>query len=283
MMRMLLDLAGEVPGVTKTRYNVRANDGFQVPLFAFRKASHQGENGNALQPAVLNIHGGGMILGDTGTFEPATKANVAATGIPHFSPDYRLAPEDRHPTPVEDCYAALIWLHSEAENLGIDKSRIAVAGVSAGGGLAAAVALMARDRGLKPPLAKQILLEPMLDDRNVDEDPDLAPFITWSWDDNSTGWTALLGDELGTSQVSAYAAPARAEDLSGLPSTYIDVGNLDIFAKEGELYAQKLKEAGVKVEWHLHPGVPHAFELSGHGSEILRKATKYRQAALLSF
>ncbi|KAF2023182.1 alpha/beta hydrolase [Setomelanomma holmii] len=279
--RKLLDLGGDVPGITKTQLDIRTDDGFQIPIFAYRRADQQGFAG--LQPAVLSIHGGGMILGDTETFEPSTKADVATTGVAHFSPDYRLAAEAPHPTPVEDCYAALVWLHSEAENLGIDKSRIAVSGLSAGGGLAAAVALLARDRGLYPPLAKQILLEPMLDDRTTEEDHELAPFVTWSWDDNWTGWNALLGGGLGGNKVSPYAAPARTEDLIGLPPTYIDVGNLDIFAKEDELYAKGLADAGVKVEWHLHQGVPHGFELRAHGSEILQRAMKHRQAAIKSF
>jgi len=282
LLKKLLELGGDVPDdITNTRYNVQAGDGFQVPVFAYRKANDQNEE--ALQPAVLSIHGGGMIFGQADSFEYLIKADVAATGVPHFSVDYRLAPEVRHPTPVEDCYAALLWLHSEAKTLGIDKSRIAVTGPSAGGGLAAAVALLARDRGLDPPLAKQILCEPMLDDRTTEEDAELAPFVGWSWDDNWTGWNALLGAEPGASNVSAYAAPARAEDLSGLPSTYIDVSNLDIFAKEDQLYAQRLKDAGVDVEWHLYHGVPHGFEILGPGSEVLRKATENRQAALRSF
>jgi acetyl esterase/lipase len=279
--RKLLDLGGETVDVTKTRFDVMTDDGYQMPLFAYRRANN--EDGTTLRPAVLSIHGGGMILGDTETFEPSTKADVAVTGVTHFSPDYRLAPEARYPIPAEDCYAALKWLHAEAEALGIDKSRIAVAGLSAGGGLAAAVALMARDRGLNPPLAKQILLEPMLDDRTTEEDPELAPFITWSWDDNWTGWNALLGSEPGMGKVSAYAAPARAQDLNGLPSTYIDVGDLDIFAREDEEYAEKLRDAGVAVEWHLYQGVPHGFELRAHGSKVLQRATRNRQAALRSF
>ncbi|KAE9963530.1 hypothetical protein BLS_009199 [Venturia inaequalis] len=162
--------------------------------------------------------------------------------------DYRLAPEVRHPTPIEDCYAVLLWLHSNAKNLGVDNSRIAVVGLSAGGGLAAALSLMARDRGLHPPIAKQILLTPMLDDRNTETDAELLPFTTWTWDDNWTGWNALLDGMAGSSGVSAYAAPARAEDLKGLPPTYVDMGSLDIFAKEAEAFVERLKEAGVDVE-----------------------------------
>lgn len=199
------------------------------------------------------------------------------------SRDYRLAPEAPHPTPVEDCYAALLWLTSNAKELGIDNSRIAVMGVSAGGGLAAGVTLIARDRGLQPPLAKQILVYPMLDDRNTEPVKDLEPFLTWSYDDNWTGWNALLGDQFGSSDVSPYAAPSRVEDYQGLPEAYIDVGTLDIFAVENERYAEGLKKAGGKVEWHLYPGVPHAFEFHGRQAKITKTAQSYRHAAMQSF
>ncbi len=176
-----------------------------------------------------------------------------------------------------------MWLHSQAGELGIDRARIVVAGLSAGGGLAAGVSLMAHDRGLNPPIAKQILLCPMLDDRNTtatDADSSLAPFVTWSWDDSWTGWNALLGENAGSSSVSPYAAPARAENLQGLPPTYIDVGTLDIFAQEDEQYASRLRESGVQVEWHLYQGVPHGFEFRGRQSKIVARAHENRRAAI---
>lgn len=198
----------------------------------------------------------------------------------HSPSEYRLAPEYRHPTPVEDCYAALVWLSSHAEELGIDPTRIGVAGLSAGGGLAAGVALLARDRGLHPPIAKQILLCPMLDDRNTVTDQALMPVVTWSWDDNWTGWNALLGDDLGGSSVSQYAAPSRAEDLRDLPATFIDVGSLDIFLEENKAYAEKLKGAGVEVEYHLYNGVPHGFEFRAEGSEVLKQTLSNRRKVI---
>lgn len=200
-----------------------------------------------------------------------------------MSSQYRLAPENRHPTPVEDCYGALIWLSTHAQEVGIDPARVGIAGLSAGGGLAAGVALLARDRGLYPPVAKQILLCPMLDDRNIVTDLNLLPLMTWSWDDNWTGWNALLGSEPGSNMVSPYAAPARAVDLKGLPSTYIDVGSLDIFADENRMYVERLRTAGVEVEWHLYDGVPHGFELRGVGSRVVKQAHSNRRAALRSF
>jgi acetyl esterase/lipase len=139
---------------------------------------------------------------------------------------------------------------------------------------------MARDRGLYPPVAKQILLCPMLDDRNLEADPALEPFIFWTWDDNWTGWNALLQGQAGSKSVSAYAAPARAENLDGLPPTYIDVGTLDIFAKEDEDFASRLREAGVQVEWHLYQGVPHGFEFQGRQSKMHQRALSNRRGAI---
>ena len=155
-------------------------------------------------------------------------------------------------------------------------------GLSAGGGIAAGVAILARDRELSPPLVKQILLEPMLDDRNTTTNHDLLPLISWSWDDNWTGWNALLGDDMGSTQVSQYAAPARLRDATGLAPAYIDLGSLDVFAEEAQLYVEKLKQANVLVEWHIYEGVPHGFELRGTGSQILNTALKNRRAAMQS-
>ncbi|KAF2709145.1 alpha/beta hydrolase [Pleomassaria siparia CBS 279.74] len=281
--KAVLALDAEVTNVTRTAYMAKADDGYEVPVLAYQVK--QDRDHATLEPAVLYLHGGGMMFGSAELFEPITKSDVAATGVAHFSVNYRVAPEAPHPTPVEDCYAALLWLHSQGKALGIDNSRIAVAGLSAGGGLAAAVCLLARDRGLidNPPIAKQVLLEPMLDDRNIEPgDEALAPFATWTWDDNWTGWNALLENRAGLGDISAYAAPARARNLEELPPTYIDVGTLDIFAKEDEDYALRLKNAGVEVEWHLYQGVPHGFELRGRQSVIVKQAYKNRRAAVQS-
>jgi len=283
--------------IERKEHKVLGHNQEELTLYEYRKKNAQK---SLLEPAVLYIHGGGMILGSCELFEPVSKADVATTGVRHFSmyllplvlvhvlslilllSEYRLAPEFRHPTPVEDCYGALVWLSSNAEELGINPARIAVAGLSAGGGLAAGVALLARDRKLYPPIAKQILLSPMLDDRNTVTDEHLLPCITWSWDDNWTGWNALLGDEPGGSSVSQYAAPVRAVDLQGLPATYIEVGSVDIFADEGRAFADRLGAAGVDVEWHLYEGVPHGFEFRGAGSSILKQALSNKYAAIRS-
>jgi acetyl esterase/lipase len=193
--------------------------------------------------------------------------------------DYRLAPEHPHPTPVEDCYTGLCWLADHVDELSVDPARIGVMGDSAGGGLAAAAALLARDRG-GPHLATQILVYPMLDDRNTTPDPEIAPFAVWSYDDNTTGWGALLGDAIGGPDVPAYAAPARATDLSGLPACYIEVGQLDIFRDEDLAYAERLSRAGVTVEFHLRPGVPHEFDTYAHASDVARRSGADRLRAL---
>jgi acetyl esterase/lipase len=196
--------------------------------------------------------------------------------------DYRIAPEHPHPTPVEDCDAALRWLAANAAALGVDPARIGVMGDSAGGGLAAGVCLLARDRG-DPPVAQQLLIYPMLDDRIHTPDTRLLPFLTWTYDDNVTGWAALLGDNAGADAVPPYAAPARATGLTGLPATYIDVGDLDIFRDEDIAYARRLSDAGVPTELHLHPGCPHAFEILARGADVSRRAIGDRIRRLRTF
>jgi acetyl esterase/lipase len=177
------------------------------------------------------------------------------------SVEYRLAPEHPHPAPVEDCYAGLKWMVEHAVEIGVDPSRIALAGPSAGGGLAAATALVARDRG-GPPLACQILIYPMLDDRNITPSSrEFAGIPGWSREANISGWTALLGDKTGTEDVSPYAAPARASDLSNLPPTLIQVGELEVFRDECVDYALRLMQAGVSTELHVYPGAYHGWEI----------------------
>jgi acetyl esterase/lipase len=224
--------------------------------------------------AVLFLHGGGMIVGfeHLGVlYDLVVREYVAGSGVPMLTVDYRVAPEHPHPAPVEDSYAALLWLTEHAAMLGVDPDRIAVMGDSAGGGLAAAVSLLARDRN-GPSIAQQLLIYPMLDDRTTTPDPHLQPFLTWSYDDNITGWRALLGDNPRADSISPYAAPARAWDLSGLPATYLCVGDLDIFRDEDLSYARRLTDSGVPTEVHMYPGCPHAFVVFAHGAEVSRRA-----------
>lgn len=213
-------------------------------------------------PGMLWIHGGGYVIGSADMDDAKCKALVAELGCAIVSVDYRLAPEAPHPGPVEDCYAALKWLHANAAELGVDPGRLAISGESAGGGLAAGLGLLTRDRG-EVPLCFQLLVYPMIDDRTVttqNPHPYVGEYV-WTTDANRFGWAALLGQEPGSDGVSPYAAAARADDLAGLPPTYIAVGALDLFLEENLEYARRLVRAGVPTELHLYPGAIHGFPM----------------------
>jgi acetyl esterase/lipase len=266
MFDSLADTWEPVAGVEIERHTLTTEDGDALDLAWYHIPAAQSGS------AVLYLHGGGMIFGleHLGrVYDLAVREYVAASGVPMLMVDYRIAPEHPDPTPVEDCYAALRWLADNAEMLGVDPARIGVMGDSAGGGLAAGVSLLARDRE-GPAISQQLLIYPMLDDRPQTPDPELVPFLTWTYDDNVTGWAALLG--VGPDKVSPYAAPARATDLAGLPDTYIDVGDLDIFRNEDIAYARRLSDAGVPTELHLHPGCPHAFEALARKADVSQRA-----------
>ncbi len=254
-----------VEDVTVAEHHADAADGARVPMRLYTKA------GGAGGGLVVYLHGGGMIMGSVELYDPLVRFLVSGSGVSVLAVDYRLAPEHPHPTPVEDCYAAVQWAAKHAAELGYDPARIAVAGDSAGGGLAAATALLSRDRS-GPALARQILIYPMLDDRNTTAPERVPDALIWSYDDNATGWGALLGAAVGTADVSPYAAPARAEDLSGLPPTYLLVGDMDIFRDEDIAYVARLTAAGVPVEFHLVPGAPHAFDYAAPDAEITHRA-----------
>lgn len=240
------------------------------------------KNGSTPGSAVLYAHGGGMILSNVALYDGPVARYVSGTGVPFLSVEYRYAPEFRAPTPVTDCYAGLQWLVAKAAELGVDPARIAIMGDSGGGGVAASLAIYSRDNG-GPGIAKQILIYPMLDDRNTTPDPELVGFATWTYDDNATGWGALLGDAAGGPNVSPYGAAARLEDFSGLPPAYIEVGELDIFRDESLAYAQHLVAAGVSTELHLHPGAPHGFEALVPTAGISQRSAADRHRALGSF
>ncbi|WP_413471399.1 alpha/beta hydrolase [Streptomyces sp. MB09-02B] len=210
-------------------------------------------------PAVYFVHGGGMILGDNRAGIQEVLDWAEALGLVVVSVEYRLAPETRHPGPVEDCYAGLTWTAAHAAELGIDAQKIIVAGESAGGGLAAALVLLARDRG-GPAIHGQLLNAPMLDDRNDSVSArQMAGVGSWDRVSNENGWTALLGEARGGPDVPQYAAAARAEDLGGLPPTYIDVGSAETFRDEDVAYASRIWAAGGTAELHVWPGAWHGF------------------------
>jgi triacylglycerol lipase len=211
-------------------------------------------------PAIYAIHGGGYVLG---TYE-SDDARFESWCVRHrcigVAVEYRLAPETPYPGPLEDCYAGLAWTTAHAAELGIDPARIGVMGTSAGGGLAAALALLVRDRG-ELALAFQLLACPMVDDRQVTVSSQLDDLAIWSRESNGFGWRSYLGPLHGTDDVPAYAAPARATDLTGLPPALISVGGADGFRDEDITYALRLSEAGVPTELHVYPGAPHGVQL----------------------
>ena len=216
--------------------------------------------GDSVRPAIYHLHPGGMVIGDRRNDTDLFLPYVADGSALVVSVEYRLAPEHPDPAPVEDCYAGLAWTAENADTLGIDPDRLIIAGKSAGGGLAAGTALLARDRGF-PQLSHQVLLCPMLDDRfETHSSRMLDGEGVWDRNDNLFGWTALLGDRRGGPDVSPYAAPARAADLTGLPRTYIDVGSVESFRDEALTYARRLSEAGVSVDLHMYAGGFHAYD-----------------------
>ncbi|NOU88253.1 alpha/beta hydrolase fold domain-containing protein [Paenibacillus sp. LMG 31460] len=210
-------------------------------------------------PVLLWIHGGGYVLGHPNGEQSLCESFVKAANCIVISPDYRLAPEHPFPAAIEDCYAALKWIIGAAEEWNIDLSRIAIGGGSAGGGLTAALALMARDKG-GPPICFQMPLYPMIDDRNVTPSShEITDLAVWNRANNLAAWKMYLGEH-ADGDISPYAAPIRAKDLTGLPPTYTCVGQLDPFRDETIEYVARLAQTGVDVEFQLYPGCYHAFE-----------------------
>lgn len=229
-------------------------------------------------PGIYYTHGGGMILGSAEDGLDEFAPLVAEFGAVVVAPDYRLAPEHPDPAPVEDCYAGLVWTGNHTGELGIDPQRLIIAGGSAGGGLAAGTALMARDQGF-PTLSHQVLMSPMLDDRFITPSSrELDREGMWDRHDNNVGWTALLGERRGGPNVSSYAAPARATDLSGLPRTFIDCGSVETFRDEAIDYAQRLSQDGVSVDLHIWGGGFHGSDLMVLDAALTKAARATRNA-----
>ncbi|WP_240610284.1 alpha/beta hydrolase [Sphingomonas pokkalii] len=217
--------------------------------------------GTAPRPAVLHIHGGGFLVGRAPDTYAASQRLADDLDCVVVEAEYRLAPETPFPGPLEDCHAALVWLHANAARLGVHPQRIAVMGESAGGGLAAMLAIAARDRR-SVPLCCQILIYPMLDDRtgSTRAVPPFIGTIGWNAPSNRYGWSAFLGRPAGGARVPAGAVPARAETLAGLPPTFIGVGAIDLFVDEDIAYAQRLIAAGVPTDLRVVPGAYHGFD-----------------------
>ncbi|WP_435280913.1 alpha/beta hydrolase [Streptomyces koelreuteriae] len=212
------------------------------------------------RPVIYHVHGGGMVIGNNRVGVDVPLAWARALDAVVVSVEYRLAPEHPHPAPVEDVYAGLLWTAEHAAELGADPERIVVAGASAGGGLCAALALLTRDRKGPRPIG-QVLMCPMLDDRNdTPSTYQMAGLGVWDRTANETGWSALLGSRRGGPDVPAYAAPARAEDLTGLPPAFLDVGSAETFRDEVVAYASRIWQAGGVAELHVWPGGFHGFD-----------------------
>ena len=263
--RLVVASTIEIPGA----------DGITVPLAVFQPP---GSTGN--DPVILHMHGGGFITGSTTASAARNREIVADLGCAVVSVEYRLAPEHHFPAAIEDCYAALDWVARNGDKIGVDAERLVLKGESAGGGLAAALAILARDRGEHRPLF-QHLTYPMLDDRTgTRHSPHIfAGEYVWTAQNNIFGWTSLLGGKAGEPDVSPYAAAARATDLSGLPPAYIMTGALDLFLEEDVDYARRLACSGVPVELHVFPGAFHGFDLAPD-AQVAKTARGIGRAAL---
>ena len=231
----------------------------------------------APRPAILHTHGGGFLYMHPKDIVFMLQETAAALDCVIVSVDYRLAPETQFPGSVEDNYTGLKWLHAHAGELGADPARIALMGESAGGGHAAMLAIAARDRG-EVPVIYQALTYPMLDDRTGSSravPPHIGAFL-WRAAENKFGWACFLGVPAGSQTVPYGAVPARVEDLSGLPPTFIAVGSIDLFVEEDIEYARRLNNAGVPVELHVYPGCVHAFDALPTDSAARFKAALYK-------
>ena len=267
----LLSLIPKVSGVAHETHQIQSFDGHTIAVHRYYK-----EGVEKSTPALVHAHGGGTIMGTTDMFDPYLRGFALKSGVQIFTVDYRLAPENPFPTPVEDVYAGLAWVSQHAADFSVDPARIGIMGESAGGNLAAAAALIARDRALSPPLAKQILVYPMLDDRNTQPYPALEGLVMWTTEQTVTAWTAYLGKDFGTDRVTEYAAPARAKSVNGLPPTYLEIGNLDIFLGETLQYASRISQANIDVELHVYPSLPHGYDIFAPLSAPAKRAVEER-------
>ena len=233
------------------------------------------------RPAILHTHGGGYVLGSAKIDIRNLQEIAQALDCAVVTVDYRLAPETRWQGSLEDNYAGLKWLYANAAELGVDRSRIAVMGESAGGGHAALLAIAARDRG-EVPLAAQVLVYPMLDDRTGSsrQVPAHIGALVWTAEANRFGWRSFLGQAPGGSAVPAVAVPARVGNLAGLPPTFIGTGSIDLFVDEDIDYARRLVDAGVPTELVVVPGAFHGFDVIAADTSISKQFTAAKLNAL---
>ena len=273
------DITADVLAPLRTRFEMPVSDLVertdrevpgdpQVPVRV-----HRAKDAEGVLPGLYSIHGGGYVIGTNLMDDTMLDDMCPKLGVVGVSVDYGLAPETPYPGPLEDCYRGLLWAHEHATELGIDPDCIGVMGVSAGGGLAAALCLLARDRG-EVPVAFQLLDQPMLDDRQATASSRQDDLAVWSKASNTFGWRAYLGDLYGADDVPATAAPARATDLSGLPPTFVSVGAADGFRDEDVDYATRLNQAGVPTELHVYPGACHGFNVMAPDAALTKRSTR---------
>ncbi|KAF7530871.1 hypothetical protein G7054_g9417 [Neopestalotiopsis clavispora] len=262
------------PHVLHEEHMITGPDNNQIAVSVFRRKTPLSA-GKCI--GLYHLHGGGMISGNRFITVGWALSQMEERNVVIVSVDYRLAPMHPDPAPLEDCYAGLVWMAAHAGELNIDPAKIIIQGTSAGGGLAAGVALLSRDRG-GPAIAGQMLLQPMLDDR--DETVSSRQFEgvgIWDRRQNNAAWTALLGERRGTENVSPYSAPARAQDLTKLAPTFIEVGSVETFRDEAVAYAQHLWRDGVQCELHVWPGAFHGSDMICPEAALSIAASKRRQ------
>lgn len=256
----------QVPGTNNTP---------PVPLRIYRPAL-----GSGVLPGVYVIHGGGLVLGNLDSLELDCRRWTLEWNAVVVSVDYRLAPETPYPGPVQDCFQGLHWMVDHADELLIDSRRMAMYGTSAGGGLAAATALMVRDYG-GPRLRLIMLNAPMLDDRNSSPSAlNFADAPIWTRSDNLLGWQAYLGALWGSDVIVPYAVPGRAYNLQDLPPVFVTVGNIEVFRDECVAFAERLMHDGTNVELHVWPGVFHGAEQFTQAA-IVKRMEAERNAAMI--
>lgn len=275
--RKLLDASKKRPlpdksGVIVEDFTISSfSDGYDIPIRVYMPDSSCEQP----RPAILNIHGGGFVIGRIETDEKICLQMARELNAVVISVGYRLAPEFKYPAAINDCYSALIWTSDNANKLGIDQKKIAVHGTSAGGGLAASVAIMARDRN-GPDILFQYLDMPELDDRlntlSMERFHDLPG---WNTPNAKISWAHYLGDAAAGEDVSVYAAPSRISDAKSLPDTYIGIMEFDPCRSEAVAYGEKLFEGGASVETHVFPGAYHLAYLVEH-SYIAKAKAKER-------
>ena len=256
--------APDATDVRREEQQIEATDGRRIRILVCTP-THTTPTGG-----LLWIHGGGMVMGAPEINDAPDRYLAQQAGCVIVALAYRLAPEEQYPAALEDCYEVLQWMHRKSNALQIPADRIAVAGESGGGALCTALSLVVRDRG-DAPLSAQFLMFPMLDDRTgTMADPTPMPFsgeFVWHRSSNSFCWDAVLGKTLASSDVPAYASPGRAKNLSGLPPTFLSVGDVDLFIGEDLRFAQQLIRDGVSTELQVYPGAAHGFTAWGAGTE----------------